>query len=164
MDGDGVRTGSIRRLDDGFEGQLERVLGHDRNAIWCMLTESSGLVQWLAPGSIEPRVGGAVHIDFADSGRTIESTVLQFDPPRLLEYSWSSGDDPERPLRWELNVVEGGTQLLLILRLPLTEDVAKACAGFDAHLEMLAAALEGVPIRFPVDYFLGRRRVYEALQ
>ncbi len=129
-----------------------------------MLTESWALVQWLASGSIEPRIGGAVHIDFADSGRTIESTVLQFDPPRLLEYSWSSGDDPERPLRWELNVVEGGTQLLLTLRLPATEDVAKACAGFDAHLEMLAAALEGVPIRFPVDYFLSRRRVYEALQ
>jgi uncharacterized protein YndB with AHSA1/START domain len=84
------------------------------------------------------------------------------DPQRLLEYSWSSGDEPERPLRWELNPAEDGTQLALTIWLPATEDIAKACAGFDAHLEMLAAALEGVPIRFPVDYYLQRRRAYEA--
>ncbi len=129
-----------------------------------MLTEPQELAQWLAPGSIEFRLGGAVHIDFADSGRMIESTVLEFDPPRLLAYSWSSGNEPERPLRWELDAVGAGTRLLLTLRLPATEDIAKACAGFDAHLEMLAAMLEGVPIRFPLDFYLARRRVYEASQ
>ncbi len=164
MDGSNVPAGSIRCLGSSFEALLERVFGHDRNVVWRMLTEPQALAQWLAPGSIEPRIGGTVHIDFADSGRTIESTVLQFDSPRLLEYSWSNGDEPERPLHWELNAVEAGTQLRLTLRLPATEDVAKACAGFDAHLEMLAAALEGVPIRFPVNYYLGRRRIYDALQ
>jgi uncharacterized protein YndB with AHSA1/START domain len=154
--------GSIRCLDDGFEARLERVLEHDRSSVWRMLTEPQALAQWLAPGSIELRAGGTVHIDFADSGRTIESKVRQLDPQRLLEYSWSSGDEPERPLRWELNPAEDGTQLALTIWLPATEDIAKACAGFDAHLEMLAAALEGVPIRFPVDYYLQRRRAYEA--
>jgi len=164
MDDGSVQVGRIRRLGDGFEARLERLLEHDRNTVWRMLTESQALVQWLAPGSIELRVGGTVHIDFADSGRTIESTVLELDSARLLEYSWSSGDGPERPLRWELNAVEKGTQLVLTLRLPAGEDAAKACAGFDAHLEMLAAALEGVPIRFPVDYYLERRRAYQELQ
>jgi hypothetical protein len=54
--------------------------------------------------------------------------------------------------------------LALILQLPATEDVPKACAGFDAHLEMLAAALEGVPVGFPLDYYLERRRHYQGLQ
>jgi len=164
MDENDVRLGSISRLGNNFEARLERVFAHDRDAVWRMLTEPQALVQWLAPGSIELRLGGIVHIDFADSGTTIESTVLQLDPPRLLEYSWSSGDQPERPLRWELDVVEGGTQLTLTLRLPATEDISKACAGFDAHLEMLAAALEGISIRFPLDYYLKRRRAYEALR
>lgn len=164
MDGSDGRAGSIRPLGDGFEGRLERVLGHDRDAVWRMLTEPQALAQWLAPGSIELRRGGAVHIDFGDSGKTIDSAVLELDPPRLLEYSWSSGGDPECPLRWELDAVEGGTRLRLTLRLPATEDAAKAYAGFDAHLEMLAAALEGVPIRFPFEYYLGRRRAYEASQ
>lgn len=159
-----VQIGSIKRLDDHFEAKLERIFNHEQNAVWRMLTEPQKLAQWLTPGSIELRPAGAVHIDFADSGRLIESTVLEFDPPNLLTYSWSSGNEPERPLRWQLDVVEVGTRLLLTLRLPATEDIAKACAGFDAHLEMLATMLEGVPIRFPLDYYLNRRRAYETMQ
>lgn len=161
---DDVRTGSIKRVGDSVEARLERVIQHDRNTVWRMLTEPLSLAQWLAPGSIDLRPGGAVHIDFADSGRTIESTVIELDAPRLLAYSWSQGDEPQWPLRWELDAVRAGTRLLLTLRLPATEDIAKACAGFDAHLEMLVAMLEGVPIRFPLDFYLDRRRIYGALQ
>lgn len=164
MDGSSAVTGVISRLDDGFEARLERVFGHGRNAVWRMLTDPQALPQWLAPGVIELRIGGMVDIDFADSGTTIGSTVLELDPPRLLAYSWSSGTEPERPLRWELDAAEEGTRLVLTLRLPAGEGVAKACAGFDAHLEMLAAALEGVPIRFPLAHYLERRRAYDALQ
>ena len=160
MNADSVPLGQIRRLDNGFEGRLERLIEHDRDAVWRMLTESQALAQWLAPGSIELRIGGVVHIDFVDSGTKIESTVLELEPLRLLEYSWSSGDEPERPLRWELSAVGTKTRLVLTLRLPADEDVAKACAGFDAHLEMLAAALEGVSIHFPVDRFLEARQAY----
>jgi uncharacterized protein YndB with AHSA1/START domain len=164
MEENDVRIGSIRRLGNGFEARLERVFGHDQNTVWRMLTEPQALAQWLAPGSIELRLGGAVHIDFGDSGTMIDSTIVDLDIPRLLGYSWSSSDGLERPLRWELDAVEAGTRLLLTLRLPATEDVPKACAGFDAHLEMLAAALEDISIRFPLDYYRERRRVYEASQ
>lgn len=157
-------VGAIRPFDGGFEARLERVFEHSREAVWCMLTEPQTLAQWLAPGSIELRAGGSVRIDFADSGTIIDSVVAGFDPPHLLEYSWSSGSEPKRPLRWELAAAAEGTRLVLTLRLPEGEDAAKACAGFDAHLEMLAAALEGVPIRFPLDYYLKRRRAYDALQ
>lgn len=163
MDESSLQVGRIRRLGDSLEARLERLIAHNPGAVWRMLTDSQALVQWLAPGAIELRPGGSVRIDFADSGRTIESTVLQLDPPRLLEYSWSSGNEPERPLRWELKPVEEGTQLVLTLRLPAAEDIAKACAGFDAHLEMLAAALEGVSIRFPVDHYLKARRLYQEI-
>lgn len=158
-----AQTVRIGYVGDDLEARLERFFAHDQDTVWRMLTDATALPQWLAPGSIELSVGGAVQIDFADSGRTIESVVLQLDRPRLLEYSWSSGDGPVRPLRWELGATEGGTQLVLTLRLPSGEDIAKACAGFDAHLEMLAAALEGVPIRFPVDYFLDACKAYKQL-
>jgi uncharacterized protein YndB with AHSA1/START domain len=164
MDESDVQPGVIRPLGDGFEVRIERIIGHDQDAVWRMLTVPQALAQWLAPGSIELRVGGIVHIDFEDSGRKIESVVHRLDPPRLLEYSWSSSDEPDRPLTWELNPVEKGTRLVLTLRLPVDEDIAKACAGFDAHLEMLAAALEGVPIRFPLDYFLKARQAYQKAQ
>lgn len=157
------QPGRIRRLDDGAEGQLQRIIEHPPADVWRMLTEPQGLAQWLAPGTIELRQGGAVRIDFADSGTLIESTVLALEPERLLEYSWSSGEQPERPLRWTLNPVERGTQLVLTVRLPAGEDIAKACAGFEGHLEMLVAALEGVPIHFPVDLFLQARKAYQAM-
>ena len=67
---------------------------------------------------------------------------------------------PKRPLRWELQPCDGGTRLVLGVRVPKDEDPAKACAGFEGHLEMLAAALEGVPIRFPFDLFVQARKTY----
>lgn len=153
--------GQLRKTENGFEGVLTRVFGHDRAAVWRMLVEPVAIAQWLAPGTIVWREGGAVRIDFVDSGIVIESTVTAFEPQQLLSYSWSSGDEPERPLRWELADAPGGTQLTLTVGVPANEDAAKACAGFEGHLDMLAAALEGVPIKFPFERFLAARSAYQ---
>lgn len=161
MSEDNIKPGTIRRVEGGFEGRIERTYEHDQAALWRMLTDPQALAQWLAPGTIELRVGGAVRIDFADSGTVIDSKVLALDPPRLLEYSWSSGTEPQRPMRWELHPVDGGTRLVLTVRIPASEDAPKACAGYDAHLDMLAGALEGVPIKFPFQRYLDSRRVYQ---
>lgn len=148
----------IRRLEDGSEGILQRHFrGHDRAAVWQFLTEPECMAQWLAPGTIEPRKGGKATIDFEDSGTAINSQVLDYDTPRLLAYSWSSNDDPLRPLYWELNETDNGTHLTLTVITPAGEDAAKACAGFVAHLEMLGGALEGVPIQFPFDLYVQAR-------
>ncbi len=152
--------GVVRQLDTGSEGRLQREIEHARTAVWKMLTEPDALVRWLAPGTIDPRPGGVVRLDFAESGATIDSTIRDLDPPRLLEYSWSRPGEPERPLTWELVASEAGTRLTLTLRLPPGEDIATSCAGWDAHLEMLLAALEGVPIRFPLDHFRAARQAF----
>lgn len=156
----GWTPGRITRSKAGFEGRLERELAHPAAAVWAMLTEPASLAQWLAPGSIELREGGAVRIDFADSGAVIDSHVTAIAPQRLLEYSWSSPSQPQRPLRWELQPEGVGTRLRLTVRLPEGDDPAKACAGFEGHLEMLAAALEGVPIKFPFDLYQQARKAY----
>ena len=162
MSEEAVQVGRLQAIEGGYQGQLERVFAHDRAAVWRMLTEPQALAQWLAPGSMELRPGGAVRIDFADSGVVIDSTVLALEEGALLEYSWSSGDEPERRLRWTLAQVDGGTRLGLEVQVPAGEDASKACAGFEAHLEMLAAALEGVPIHFPFQHYLGARKAYQA--
>lgn len=162
MAADKETAGRIRRVDSGFEGRIERRLEHPPAAVWKMLTEPQGIAQWLAPGTIELRPGGAVRIDFGDSGTTIDSTVLEIEAPRLLAYSWSSGSEPERPLHWALEA-DGteATRLVLTVGVPAGEDAPKACAGFEAHLDMLAAALEGVPIKFPFQRFVDARRSYQ---
>jgi len=163
MAGDELQLGSIARIEDGFEGRLARVFAHDVGSVWRMLVEPAAMAQWLAPGSIEPRVGGAVKIDFADSGTIIDSRVAEYEPRRVLAYSWSSGSEPPRPLRWELVPDGEGTRLNLTVRVPASEDPAKACAGFEGHLDMLAAALEGVPIKFPFNVFLAARAGYRKM-
>lgn len=163
MSDEEFQPGTIRRLEGGYEGRLEHRYAHEPAAVWAMLTEPQHLAKWLAPGTIELRQGGAVRIDFADSGIVIDSVVTAFEPLRVLEYSWSSGAQPQRPMRWELSGESGGTRLQLTVRLPGDEDAAKACAGFEGHLAMLAAALEDVPVRFPLDLYLAARKHYQAL-
>ncbi|HEX7381527.1 MAG TPA: SRPBCC family protein [Nevskiaceae bacterium] len=147
-----------------WEGQLTRVYDHGVAEVWPMLTQADKLAQWVAPGKLDLREGGHVHLDFEDSGIVIDSRITAFKPQKLIQYSWSSGAEPERPLRWELTPADDGTRLTLTVRVPESEDIVKAVAGFVGHLEMLAAALEGVPIKFPLDHYLEARKVYTDLK
>lgn len=155
--------GTVRRVGDRFQARIERLLGHDQAAVWKVLTDASLLPQWLAPGELATHRGGPAKLNFPESGTSIDSVVTAFDPPRLIEYSWSGKGEPERPLRWETAPVTDGTRLTLTLTIPDTEDIARTCAGWEAHLEMLAAAMEGVPIKFPFDRFKAARESYKAL-
>ena len=105
--------GTLRRVGNRLQGRMERLLEQDPQAVWAMLTEPRKLAEWLAPGTIEPRAGGAAKLNFTDSGIVIDSKVSAFDPPRLLEYSWSGPEEPERPLRWELEPEDGGKDVFV---------------------------------------------------
>lgn len=160
MDSDGDPLATFTRGDGHVEASLTRTYAHSVDDVWTALTTPSILPLWLAPGDIDLHPGGAVRLDFADSGIVIDSTVTALEPGRLLEYSWSSPGEPARPLRWTLEPMLGGCRLTLRMRVPADEDAARACAGWEAHMEMLGAALEGVPIRFPFDLFKAARDVY----
>ena len=155
--------GSLSLVNGYLRGQLERTVEHDQKAVWAMLTVPQRLAEWLAPGTIELRQGGAAKLNFTDSGTVIDSTVSAFDAPRLIEYSWSSPGQPSRPVRWETQAINAGsgTRLTLIVGVPQGEDIARACAGWEAHLMMLMAAIEGVPIKFPFERFKTTREAYK---
>ena len=142
---------------------LKREFAHDSDRVWAMLTEPDCLANWLAPGTIDLRPGGEVRLDFGMSGTPIDSRISALRKGRLLQYSWSAGNDPERPIRWELEPLAGGTRLVLTLLLPDDERLALSCAGWDAHLEMLTASLEGINIHFPADRFREARAAFTEL-
>jgi uncharacterized protein YndB with AHSA1/START domain len=162
MAGSDEDLGTIERRGGAFEARLTRHLEHDQRTVWSWLIEPARLVEWLAPGTIAHERGGPAKLHFTDSGTIIDSTVTAIDPPRLLEYSWSGPGEPERPVRWETAPEAAGTRLTLTLRVPADEDVARACAGWEAHLQMLLAAIEGVPIKFPFERFKETRAAYKA--
>ncbi len=163
MTDDTEDLGIIEHTNSQFVARLERVLEHDRQTVWAMLTEPSRMVDWLAPGKIEMRKGGAAKLNFVDSGIVIDSIVTEFEEPSLLEYSWSGPGEPARPIRWELQAAGEATRLTLTLRTPDDEDIARSCAGWEAHLMMLLAAIEGVPIKFPFERFQATREAYRSI-
>ena len=150
----------LRRDGDYVTATMTRAIDHAPDVVWRALTQPDVLAQWLAPGRIELKVGGAARLDFTDSGTVIDSKVSACEPGRVLEYSWSSGAEPLRPVRWEIAPEGDGARLTLIQKTPVAEDPGRACAGWEAHLEMLQAALEGVPIKFPFESFKAARDAY----
>ena len=155
--------GVLTKGESFIQARLTRDFDHSQAVVWAALTDPAKIVEWLAPGQIEPAVGGAARLDFVDSGIVIDSRVSAYEAPRLLEYSWSSPGEPLRPLRWDVEPNGQGATLTLTLQSPDGEDVARSCAGWEAHLEMLAAALEGVPIKFPFERFKATREAYKGL-
>ena len=128
--------------------------------VWSFLTQSDRLPQWLAPGRIELEQGGAARLDFQDSGIVIDSRVTRCVAPRSLAYSWSGPGQPNRPVRWTLEPEGDRTRLTLELELPSNEDVARSAAGWAGHLEMLAAAIAGAPMKFPFPTFKAAREAF----
>lgn len=122
--------GALSRAGGNLQGRLTRRFDQPLETVWEMLSAPEKFQLWLAPGTIELKAGGAVKINFADSGTVIDSKVSAFEAQKLLEYSWGGPNDPVRPVRWALASAGGGTQLTLTVSVPQGEDIARACAGW----------------------------------
>jgi uncharacterized protein YndB with AHSA1/START domain len=155
-------TARFSRRPGFVAAHFELTLEADAGEIWAFLTASDRLPQWLAAGVIELREGGAARLEFQDSGLAIDSCVTACDPPRSLAYSWSGPGQPQRPVRWTLEPKDGATHVALDLEAPSGEDMARAAAGWAAHLEMLAAAAAGAPMKFPLPTFRAAREAFAA--
>jgi uncharacterized protein YndB with AHSA1/START domain len=153
---------TLQRLGDRVAARMTRTYGEPVSAVWSALTDPVVRVGWLAPGEIELKVGGRARLDFVDSGIVIDSAVSALESGRLLEFSWSGPGETPRPVRFELAADGEATALTLTLTLPAEEDVGRSCAGWSAHLEMLAATLAGVTIKFPFERFKAAREAYRA--
>src|SRR3984957_434179 len=90
-----------------------RQLDHPVAAVWRMIAEPARVAEWLAPGRIELRVGGAVRLEFADSGTVIDSAVSAFEDGRLVAFSGSKPGEPLRPVRIALSPDGAGATLTL---------------------------------------------------
>jgi uncharacterized protein YndB with AHSA1/START domain len=152
---------ALSRVDGYVKARLTRRSWSKPAAIWRAFTDPDLLAQWLAPGGIEPWAGGLVRLAFEGSGAVIESRVSAFEDGRLVEFSWSQGDEPRRPVRLCVEPSGVGARVTVTVLTPNSEDAARACAGWEAHLEMLEAALDGAPIAFPFERFKTAREAYK---
>jgi uncharacterized protein YndB with AHSA1/START domain len=141
--------------------RLERLLPGPLDRVWSYLTDSKLRGEWLAPGPMEPRVGGGVELVFRHStlsdvveqppekyqnaeGMQFKGRVTRWEPPCVLAYTWgeSWGDDTE--VTFELT--PRGEQVLMVLthrRLVNREAMVSVASGWHTHVGILIDRING---------------------
>ena len=137
-------TLKIERL---FPGPIERV--------WAYLTESNKRRRWLAAGDMRLEPGAVFELVWRNDeltdppGKRPEGfgaekrgrcTILEVDPPRRLVYAW----DGVGEVAFDLE--QRAQQVLMTLvhrRIPDRKTELGVSAGWHAHLDVLAARLDG---------------------
>jgi uncharacterized protein YndB with AHSA1/START domain len=127
-----------------MEGRYET----DINDLWSALTEAQRLARWIAAVDGDLRLGGAFRATFT-SGWEGPGRVDACEPPRRLLVTMGPGTEEETLIEAVLIAEGGGTRLVVEERgIPLEELPAHG-AGWQAHLEDLAAHRAG---REPTDW------------
>ncbi len=142
------------------EVRIERLLPGPIERVWAYLTDSDKRGTWLASGPMELREGGRVELNFRHSnletqkaptperfkqyeaGKTQIGTITQFDPPRLLSYTW--GDPVNSEVTFELTPQGDQVHLVVIHRRLAGLGMMRGVAGgWHSHLTILMNLLKG---------------------
>jgi len=127
---------------------MEEVYDTPAADLWSAVTEPDRLARWVAEVTGDLRVGGEFHARFT-SGWDGPGRVDVCEPPRRLLATMSPGTDDETVIEATLADERGRTRLVIEERgIPLGE-IAAHGAGWQAHVEDLAAHLAG---RDPADW------------
>lgn len=107
------RLGAFERHDDHIEVRFERLYPRPVQTVWSALTEPERLADWMGAAFVEPRTGGRFEL-MRDGPHPMTGHVRVWDPPRVLELSWSNTHAPDSVVRYELTPEGQGTRLVLI--------------------------------------------------
>lgn len=134
----------VLRTDQGSPRvTFERVLDAAIDVVWAMLTTNEGLERWLAPASVELRIGGAMDINFGE-GEVVGGEIIDLIPGSNLEYHWRFTGEPDSIIRFDLEAVDvDRTKLRLDHRLLPPDQAVGYGAGWHAHLDQLDHQLAG---------------------
>lgn len=114
--------------------RFRRHYAHPAARVWVAVSEPSGLAHWFpAHVTLEPRPGGRVTFTGDPNSAPIGGTVLVYDPPRRLAFTW--GDD-----ELHLTVEPDGDRactLTLVDVLAATDTAARNAAGWSVCLAEL---------------------------
>ena len=139
--------------------RFERLLPGPIERVWAYLVESDKRGLWLASGSTSARVGGAIELNFRNaelsngddrapekycayenSGRVV-GTITQYDPPKVLAYTWSDADDESKEdsseVRFELTPHGDRVSLVLTHRRLCADAMTSVAGGWHTHLGIL---------------------------
>jgi uncharacterized protein YndB with AHSA1/START domain len=137
--------GSVRRLDDGTGAvTMEDLYDTGIEDLWSAVTDPDRLARWLATVDGDLSVGGQIHAKFTSTFEA-PGRIDVCDAPHRLQVTFDPGGPEQCVMEANLAPVGERTRLIIEERgLPL-EDVGGHAAGWQAHVEDLAAHLAGRP-------------------
>lgn len=131
--------------------RLERLLPAPIAEVFAAWTEAASIARWMSPVGhaeveIDPRVSGRFRVVMIGDDMRIEHTgkYLEFDPPRLLSFTWQSPYTGPVPSVVTVTLTEDGNQTRLVLvheRLPKDQVEAHA-GGWASMVERLETLLD----------------------
>jgi uncharacterized protein YndB with AHSA1/START domain len=167
-----AHDGQLVETADGVGVRFVRRFTHPPERIWRAITDPQELAFWF-PDTIEGEFAPGAEVrfpKFEEMGLDAVGKVTEFNPPRLLAYTWGTST-----LRFELEPDGDGCRLTFTDTLP-REETAKNAAGWEVCLGNLEARLAGseappepdwtdlhehYAARFEVDPEIGRRALRE---
>lgn len=143
------------------EVRIVRTLPGPIERLWSYLVDPEKRARWFAGGPMEPRVGGkhelffqhkniapnetppAQYLEKHEQGFKMPGTILRWEPPRVLSYTF----DDNSEVTFELTPQDRDVVLVLTHRsrgedLPFLTGYA---SGWHTHLSLLIALLEETP-------------------
>lgn len=119
--------------------RFTRSYPHPVERVWAAVTDPVELVSWFPSAvTIQPREGGALEFTGDPYAEDSTGTVLVYDPPYRLSYTW--GEDE---LHFQLEATGDGCTLTLIDVLDEKQAAARNAAGWDACLAQLDQHIAG---------------------
>jgi uncharacterized protein YndB with AHSA1/START domain len=137
--------GTLRRDDERMSVRFERLYDATPAELWAALTDPTQIRGWLAEATrFELAVGGEIELRFGDGdGELTRGRIRELQPGRVLEYDWHTEGEASSVVRFELVGQEQGTLLVLDHRHLDPDSAPGYGAGWQAHLEALAAPFSG---------------------
>ena len=143
-----------RLVEEGREHAtliFRRWYRHSPEHVWDAIATPEGLRNWLmcSHALIEGRAGGRIEMVSGPTGYRSTGMILEWEPPRVLEYEWKVAPVPEMPhgedavFRYEL-IPDGELTEVLVTYRRITKGTARGfLPGLHAFLDRLEAQLDG---------------------
>ena len=143
-------TARFRTLQPGMELSLTRRFRQPMEKVFAALATPERIADWMGvnwQGGAGPlKLGDSFSYTFANSDMPSEGHVTAYDPPRLIEHTWSENEPPMSLVRWELEPEGDGCRLVLIHSFhqpPPRSALISTAASWHLMLDRLPGAVSG---------------------
>jgi uncharacterized protein YndB with AHSA1/START domain len=138
--------------------RLERLMPAPRDRVWQYIVDPELRSKWLAGGILDDHAGGVIELQFDhslitndpeppfddDVPRVQAGTILGFDPPRLLSYTWGEWFGQNAVVTFELEPEGEDTRLVIThSRVTVVTIIPDVALNWTAHLDALEDKLRG---------------------